>query len=123
MTAKFVPSPDQVKTVRAMSAYGIPQDQICKVVGVSLPTLHKAFRHELDTAGTEATAKVAQSLFQQALNGNVAAAIFWMKARAGWSEKIRVESENRHYVVSDKPVEQTMAEWQKQHAPQTTTLQ
>ena len=40
---------------------------------------------------TEANAKVAQSLFQMATQGkNVAAAIFWMKARAGWREKIEV---------------------------------
>jgi len=47
---------------------------------------------ELDRGGTEATAKVAQSLFRMATEGNnVAAAIFWMKARAGWSEKQRLE--------------------------------
>ena len=35
---------------------------------------------------------MAQSLFRGATEGNnVAAAIFWMKARAGWSEKQRVE--------------------------------
>jgi len=40
---------------------------------------------------TEANAKVAQSLFQMATQGkNVAAAIFWMKACAGWREKIEV---------------------------------
>jgi hypothetical protein len=36
--------------------------------------------------------KVAQSLFQMATQGkNVAAAIFWMKARAGWREKQEVQ--------------------------------
>ena len=36
--------------------------------------------------------KVAQSLFQMATQGkNVAAAIFWMKARAGWREKHEVK--------------------------------
>ena len=40
----------------------------------------------------EATAKVAQSLYRMATEGNnVAAAIFWMKARAGWREKQQVE--------------------------------
>jgi hypothetical protein len=35
---------------------------------------------------------VAQSLFRMATEGkNVAAAIFWMKARAGWREKQQVE--------------------------------
>ena len=36
----------------------------------------------------EANVKIAQSLFHMATTGNkVAAAIFWMKARAGWREK------------------------------------
>ncbi len=40
----------------------------------------------------EATAKVAQSLFHTAtVDKNVAAAIFWMKARAGWREKHEVQ--------------------------------
>ncbi len=35
---------------------------------------------------------MAQSLFQMATQGkNVAAAIFWMKARAGWREKIEIK--------------------------------
>ncbi|MEO3475934.1 hypothetical protein AAFN86_29080, partial [Roseomonas sp. CAU 1739] len=45
---------------------------------------------------TEANAKVAQSLFQMATQGkNVAAAIFWMKARAGWREKQEVDANVR----------------------------
>ena len=44
----------------------------------------------LDRGALEANAKVAQSLFQMATQGqNVAAAIFWMKVRGGWSEKLR----------------------------------
>jgi hypothetical protein len=38
---------------------------------------------------------VAQSLFHMATQGkNVAAAIFWMKARAGWREKIEIRPES-----------------------------
>ncbi len=53
-------------------------------------TLRKHFRPDIDRGALEANAKVAQSLFQMATQGgNVAAAIFWMKVRGGWSEKPR----------------------------------
>jgi hypothetical protein len=53
-----------------------------------LQTLRKHFRDELERGSIEATAKVGQSLFRMATEGNsVAAAIFWMKARTGWREK------------------------------------
>jgi hypothetical protein len=54
----------------------------------------------LDRGSIEATAKVAQTLFGMATSGqNVAAAIFWMKARAGWREK-------HELVVSTRPVQE-----------------
>jgi hypothetical protein len=45
-----------------------------------------AFRHELDVGHVIANSAVAQSLYQQAINGNVTAAIWWTKARMGWKE-------------------------------------
>jgi hypothetical protein len=50
MPAQFVLTEEPGKIVRAMSAYGIPQDDICKVVGISPKTLRLAFRDELDNA-------------------------------------------------------------------------
>ena len=71
-----------------MSGFGIPQPDIAIHLGIDPKSLRKHFREELDRGSIEATAKVAQSLFNMATQGNnVAAAIFWMKARAGWREK------------------------------------
>jgi len=81
------PSDEQRNTVRTMTAYGIPQDAISAVIGISEPTLRKHYENEIATALAEANSKMAQCLFQQAMNGSTAAAIFWLKARAGWSEK------------------------------------
>ncbi len=89
----FQPSDEQRKTVTAMAGYGIPQEGISKVIGIDLKTLRKHFRGELDKGEIVATSKVAESLYKMATEGNVSAAIFWMKARAGWSEKIRHETE------------------------------
>jgi len=88
----FTATEDQRRMVRAMAGYGVPHDDISLVVKCSPPTLRKWFRHELDVAGIEANARVAQTLFQQATtSGNIAATIFWLKARAGWREKHTVE--------------------------------
>ncbi len=86
--APFKPTEEQRRTVRAMSGYGVPQDDIATLLEIDPKTLRKHFRRELERGSIEATAKVGQSLFRMATEGNsVAAAIFWMKARAGWREK------------------------------------
>ena len=107
--------------VRAMAGYGVPHDDIALVVKCSPPTLRKRFREELDVATIEANARVAQTLYQQATQpGNIAATIFWLKARAGWREKQVVEVTGQDgamvpalsltiHRISDKPL--TEAEW------------
>lgn len=90
---KFEPDAEQRKTVNAMAGYGIPQPDIARVIGIDPKTLRKHFRDELDTGETIATARVAESLYKQATGDGrsaVSAAIFWLKARAGWSERIEV---------------------------------
>lgn len=70
--------------VTAFAMVGTPQDDIAKYIGIDRKTLTKHYRRELDTAMIMANAQVGKSLFQQAKNGNTAAAIFWLKCRAGW---------------------------------------
>ena len=84
----FQPTADQRRLAKALAGFGVIHDDIAKQIGCEPKTLRKHFREELDLGAIEATAKVAQSLFQMATSGNnVAAAIFWMKCRAGWREK------------------------------------
>jgi len=80
------PSDKDKNLARTLSGLGVPQNDIAILVGVSKPTLLKYYRDDLDLGLAEANAKVAGSLFQQATGGNVAAAIFWAKARLGWRE-------------------------------------
>lgn len=96
----FEPTDDQRRTVRALSGYGVPQEGIAIHIGIDAKTLRKHFRDDLDRGSVEATAKVAQSLFHLAtIDRNVTAAIFWMKARAGWREKQVIQ-------FGDRPLEQ-----------------
>lgn len=78
------------KQIKTLSAMGIPDFDIAKVIGLSSPTMRKYYTAELEIGHIEANAQVAQSLYRLATDQNkpnVAAAIFWMKCRAGWSEQ------------------------------------
>jgi len=87
MPTPYEPTDEQRRLVRALAGFGVPQDDIAGHIGIDATTLRRRFREDLDRGMTEANAKVAQSLFQMATQGkNVAAAIFWMKARGRWRE-------------------------------------
>lgn len=84
----FKPTEEQRKTVQGMAGFGIPHDDIAAIVNIDPKTLRKHFERELKIGSILATTKVAQSLFNMAtVEKSVPAAIFWMKARAGWREK------------------------------------
>jgi len=83
------PEPFSRRQVEAMAAFGVPEHNIARVVGIDAKTLRKHYREELDTGQTKATAKVAESLFRKATSDgsqSVTAAIFWLKTRGGWRE-------------------------------------
>ena len=94
------PDPLHRKQVEAMAAYGIPEMDIARVIGIDPKTLRKHYREELDLGTTKANAQVAGFLFNAARNGNVTAQIFWLKTRARWRE---VPLELRHSIIR-KPV-------------------
>jgi hypothetical protein len=84
------PTPETRQQATQLSGQGVPQPDIAKLLKITLPTLHKHYRNELDLGMARANAVVAGRLFRLT-ETNVAAAIFWMKARAGWREKHEVE--------------------------------
>lgn len=81
------------KTVEAMSSYGIPQEDIAKVLEIDPKTLRKYYEYELDTAATKATAQVAQRLYQKCMNDDTSSIIFWLKTRAKWAETVKQENQ------------------------------
>src|SRR4051794_26158152 len=69
---------EQRRMVKAMAGYGVPHEGIAVMLDIDPKTLRRHYRQELDRGSVEATAKVAQSLFQMAtVEKSVAAAIFW----------------------------------------------
>jgi len=86
-TPAHQPTEESRKSVKAMSAYGIPQDDISEAVGITGKTLRKHYRDELRGGMIRANAAVAGALYKMAIDGNVTAAIYWTKARMGWSDR------------------------------------
>lgn len=85
-----VPTDANRQTAQSLAAFGLPHLEIAGELNISLETLLKHYRIELDRGLQRANARVAQSLFNRATNetdkGGVTAAIFWLKCRAGWRE-------------------------------------
>ena len=88
----FVPTERDRTFVRMATAAGITQEDMLKCIinprtenPISLETLLKHFRRELDSSFEEANAKVVASLFKSATSGDTTAAIWWTKTRMRWS--------------------------------------
>ncbi len=88
---EHIPTEETRKLVRSLSAVGIKYVDIAGKLEISDDTLVKHYKKDLEDGRTDANASIGQTLFQQAKNGNTAAAIFWLKTRAGWKETNAVE--------------------------------
>ena len=99
-------APDSVqrRQVEALAGYGVPEPDISGMLGIDPETLRKHYRQELDHGHTKANVKVAENLFRKATGDgreSVTAAIFWLKARANWKERVVSELSG----VDGKPFE------------------
>lgn len=100
--------------VEAMASYGIPREKIAALVGpsgITIPTLDKHYRRELDTARAKLSTQLTESLVAQALGhpaiyddkGNLiraeqkryAPAAMWLLRREDYIEQKRLEDEAR----------------------------
>lgn len=87
-----IPTTEMKAKVAALSAFGVSQVKIADYFSLSTPTLVKYYKKELDTAMVDKNLQVATALFQNALDGNVTAQLFWLKCRAGWREVDKEEN-------------------------------
>jgi len=86
------PTDDFRKQVEEASGLGLPQDQICALVGISDVTLRKHYESELGLGKARASAQIAKSLFNKAIQGGDTTAMsWWTKAQMKWTETMRQE--------------------------------
>ena len=88
---KFVPTEQQRHLVVMMSTNGVKHDDQARALNCGTRTLQKHFKDELSLGKMRATAHVSGALYRNAIEGNVSAQIFWLKARGGWREADRLE--------------------------------
>ena len=119
------PDPASRRLVEHHAAIGTPHEQIAKLLQLSLNTLKKHYPEELELGLARANAVVSGTLFAEAKSGNITAAIFWMKTRAGWRETAKVEhsggtSLEVRQVDATKLSDATLAELMaaRSHAPE-----
>lgn len=86
------PTEESRRLVKALAMTGTRHVDIAEKLSVSHDTLTKYYADELRDGRVDANAKVAQALYQNAINGNVTAMIFWLKTRAGWREVQTVQA-------------------------------
>lgn len=87
--ASYRPDLERRRLVEALAACGVSDTDVARVFGIDIDTLRCHHQAELETGLVLANAQVAESLFRKALGDgpqSVAAAMFWLKTRAGWSE-------------------------------------
>ena len=87
---------EQVAQVEGLASI-LSQDQMADYFGISRPTFAAMMDREPEISllykrgRTKGIAAVAQGLLQEARNGNMTAAIFFLKTQAGWRETQNVD--------------------------------
>lgn len=84
----FYPTDADRQTVEKLAGFGVPFEQIASLIqgGISADTLKKYFAEEMLKGKAKANSQVGQTLFQKAVDGDTAAAIWWSKSQMRWKE-------------------------------------
>jgi predicted transcriptional regulator len=83
---EHIPDEKSRAFVKSLAAVGTRYVDIAHKLDITDDTLRKHYKAELEDGRIDANAQIANTLFQQAKKGNMTAAIFWLKTRAGWKE-------------------------------------
>lgn len=84
----FSPTPEERQQVEKLAGLGLPFHHIAVLVrdGISEDTLREHFATEIVAGKAKANGKIADTLFNRAMNGDTTAAIWWSKTQMQWSE-------------------------------------
>lgn len=102
-TSRFIVTPKILARVEAKARKGLTQEQIADVLGINFRTLYKhkktnrEFREAIKRGQSKGIDKVTNALFNNAINGNIAAQIFYLKNRGPdtWKDKQHIDETTR----------------------------
>jgi len=87
----YKPTDKERSMVSLMAAAGILHERIAASIGIAENTMRLHFAKELRDGIDNITTLAVGTLVQQMRAGNIGAACFWLKCRAGWRETDRLE--------------------------------
>lgn len=79
-----VPTEELREYVRNLKRGGATNDQIASCLNMCDDTLRKYYKNELDNSVIDLTAEMTGILVQKAREGELSAAIFWLKTKGGY---------------------------------------
>jgi len=95
-------TPTETKELQRLAGLGLSVEQCANVMGYSRATLFRRIKDDpkclrlYKIGKDQAAGKIAGKLFEQAMDGNVACIIFYLKTQCGWRE-------TDHNTVADIP--------------------
>lgn len=101
--------------VQKMAAFGHSTELIGKRMGLTGRSVRRLYGPELKFGKQLMTEEVASVLLQSIRDGDTDAAKFYLKNRAGWSDRIDAELASFMSFLSDEPVTDTK-DWQDRFA-------
>lgn len=107
------PTDKDRKMVEAVSGFGIPQDKIASVLGVSVPTLLKHYDAELRRGAAMVEAQLVGNLLRLAngTDGTAFRAIeFALQSRFGWSKYAPPKAEPKPEPIGKKAAAEAEAQ-------------
>jgi len=88
------PTDEIRKKIMSYGCAGLTQGQMAILMELDEKTLRKHYRRELDLGKVDAVAKIGGTVFQQAIDGDVASQLFFLKCQGGWREKSEPQNIN-----------------------------
>lgn len=80
------PHADKANQIGLLVAIGTTHEQIARMLSMSLETLHKHYKDDLDLGSAKAGAVVGGKIFEAAKRGEQWACTLWAARRMGWKE-------------------------------------
>ena len=91
---KHQPTDATRQTVQLHVMVGSRQEVIAEILGISVDTLYRHYKAEMDTAREKANASIGGALYKKAMGGDTTAMIFWLKTRARWRETVDISNDD-----------------------------
>jgi hypothetical protein len=89
----WMPTPDAIEKVEGYAALGLTKEQIASCLGISYQTLNEKTKEYTEFADAikrgldKGIARMANLLIKHAEAGSIPSVIFFLKARAKWSDQ------------------------------------